>query len=104
MPETQLEAEECTRTFDSINKRISQHNENGQTERLINEPMINGLVPAAATGTSSQPVNQKTQSVNTKLDVLANKLEGIEVNSEKLAAYVKPERENEQGVTKLIRE
>ena len=36
--------------------------------------------------------------------MLVNKLEGIEVNSEKLAAYVKPERENQQGVTKLIRE
>lgn len=39
------------------------------------------------------------------MDVLANKLEGIsqkEVNSEKLAAYVEPERENQQGITRLI--
>ena len=107
MPETLQEAEECARTLDSINKRVSQHSENGQMERLINALMINGQVPAGATGTSSQPVNQQIQSINTKLDVLANKLESVapkEVNSEKLAAYVEPERESQPGVTRLIRE
>jgi len=72
---TLLEAEEYARTLDSINKCISQTSENGQMERLINVLMINGQVTAVAIGTRSQPVDQQIQSINTKLDVLASKLE-----------------------------
>ena len=107
MPETLLEAEECARTLDSINRRVSQTSEKGQLERLINALMISGQVPATATGTSPQPDNQQIQSINTKLDALANKLECVAQkgeNSEKLAAYVEPERESQQGIPKLIRE
>ena len=110
MPETLLEAEEYARTLDSINKRVSQNSENGQMERLINALMINGqvpAVPAVATGIRSQPVDEQIRSLNTKLDVLASKLEGVaskEASSGKLAAYVEPEGENQQGVTRLIRE
>lgn len=109
MPETLLEAEECARTLDSImkNKRVSQHSENGQMERLINALMINGQVPAAATGTSAQPVDQQIQSINTKVDVLANKLEGVahkKVDSEKLAAYAEPANSVQGAMMKMIQD
>ena len=35
MPETLLEAEECARTLDSVNKRVSRTGEDSQIERLI---------------------------------------------------------------------
>ena len=77
MPETLLKAEECARTLDSINKRMSQTSEDSQIERLIKALMINGQVPASSSGTNSQPVDQQIQSIKTKLDVLARKLEGV---------------------------
>lgn len=105
MPETLLEAEEYARTLDVINKRVSQTSENVQMERLINALWINGQVPAVATGTNSQPVDQQIQSINTKLDVLASKLEGVahkKVNSEKLAAYAAPENSEQEVMMGMI--
>jgi len=76
MSETLLEAEECARTLDSIDNRVRQTGQNSQIERLVNALVINGQVPAALTGTNFQPVDQQLQSINTKLDVLASRLEG----------------------------
>ena len=107
MPETLLVAEECARTLDSINKRMSQTNENSQVERLINALMANGQVPAVATGTSSTPMEKQMQALTARMDVLTNKLGGVapkEENKGQLAAYVEPERESQQSLTKLIRE
>ena len=107
MPETLLEAEECARTLDSINKTVSQTGEAGQMERVINALMSTGQIPAVATGTSSQPVDQQIQSINTKLDVLASKLEGAahkKVDSEKLAAYAEPENNEQGAMMKMIQD
>ena len=107
MPETLLEAEECARTLDSINKSVGETGENSHMERLINALMINGQVPAVATGTSSQPVDQQIQSINTKLDALASKLEGAahkKVDSEKLAAYAEPENNEQGAMMKMIQD
>ncbi|KAL9951078.1 hypothetical protein ACROYT_G043674 [Oculina patagonica] len=85
MPETLLEAEECARTLDSINKRVNQDSDSSQIERLINALMVSGQAPPVATATSAQPVDKQIQSLNTKLDVLAK-------------------RDSQQGVARLIRE
>ena len=73
MPETLLEAEECDKTLDLIDKRVSQTSQNSQIERLVNALVINGQVPAASTGRNFQPVDQQIQSINMKLDVLASR-------------------------------
>jgi len=107
MPETLLEAEECARTLDSINKHVSQTNENSQIERLINALMISGQVSAVATCTNSQPVDQQIQSINTKLDVLASKLEGVahkKVNSEKLAACPAAENSEQRVMMGMVQD
>ena len=107
MPETLLDAEECARTLDSINKRVSQTSEHSQVERLINALMINGQVPAVATGANSQPVDQQIQSINTKLDVLASKLESVthkKVDSETLAAYTGPANSEQGAMMKMIQD
>ena len=107
MPETLLEAEECARTLDSINKRVNQASDNSQIERLINALMVNGQVPATATATNSQPVDKQIQSLTTKMDVLTSKLDAAttkEDNKGKVAAYIEPERGNHQDLSKLIRE
>ena len=107
MPETLLEAEECARTLDSINKRVSQTSEDSQIERLLNALMINGQVPAVATGTNSQSVDKQIQSINTKLDVLASRLEDVahkKVDSERLAAYAEPENSEQGAMMKVIQD
>ena len=69
--------------------------------------MINGLVPAASSGTNSQPVDQQILSMNTKLDVLASKLEGVthkKVDLEKLATYAEPENSEQRTIMKMIQD
>ena len=107
MPDTLLEAEQCARTLDSINKSVSQTGENGQMERLINALMIKGQVPAVATSANSQPVDQQIQSINTKLDVLTSKLECVapkEAYSEKLSAYAEPENSEQGAMMAMIQD
>lgn len=69
--------------------------------------MINGQVPAASTGRNFQPVDQQLQSINTKLDVLASRLEGVahkNVDSERLAAYAEPENSEQGAMMKMIQD
>lgn len=64
-------------------------------------------VLAVATDTISQPVDQQTQSINTKLVALASKLESVthkKVDLETLAAHAGPENSEQGAMMKMIQD